>query len=299
MTCLITGGRGFVGYWLVQQLKDKYKVLISSREDTPDTIHLDLLNYKKICNIIEQYKIKKIFHLAAQPSVHISFEKPFDTIQYNVMSSLNVIRACQKFGTKLIFASTSEIYKSSSEQLTENSLIEPRSPYTISKLTVDYLIPLLPVKYVILRLFNQTGPRQSTNFVISSFAKQLAGIKLGKIDNTIKVGNLNVMRDFLDVRDAVRAYDLVSDDENEIYNICSGQLYKISDLLNKLIELANIKVNVEVDATRLRKFDVMKYYGSYDKINKKLGWKPEIPIEKTLSDLFEYWLQNYSQTEIV
>ena len=299
MKTLITGAKGFVGQHLTEYLRYKdYELYTSSRSFGNADIELDLKDYTKAKNILDNYKFDVIFHLSAQSSVHRSFQKPFNTMEDNIISTLNLLKIVHELNleTKVVIAGTSEIYKTSVKPMSEESAIEPRSPYTVSKLAIDYFTRViaehLNINVTVLRLFNHTGPGQSTEFVLSSFAQQLAMIKLDKQENVIKVGNLEVQRDFTDVRDVVRAYDLVCKEKEygECYNVCSNNAYNISDLLSKLIEISNLDVKVEVDSSRLRANDIPYYYGNYDKILAKHGWMPEIPIHKTLEDLYVYWL---------
>lgn len=297
---LITGGTGFVGKHLAKHLEKENDVYISSRKIIgKKCIKLNLASLEESRTILNDYKFDKIFHLSAQPSVHISWEKPFETVQGNVNTTLNLIKIISEDlqNTKLVLAGTSEIYKTSDEKMTEENIIDPRSPYTISKLTIDYFVRLmstfLRLNCTILRLFNHTGPGQSTEFVLSNFANQLAKIKLGKQEPIVKVGDLNVSRDFVDVRDVVKAYDLVSksNEHGIVYNVCSGNLYNIGELLDILIGTAKIKVKIEIEQSRLRKIDVPFYFGSYEKIYLKYGWEPKIQINQTLEDLYNWWLE--------
>lgn len=302
MNVLITGGTGFVGSYLFDYLsKNKnYNVFVSSRRRIENAIRLDLLDLYDIKTALLEYEFEKIFHLTAQSSVQLSFKDPFTTLFDNINTTINLLKVIydEKLKTKIVLASTSEVYKTSDNELTEDSLFEPRNPYAISKIVTDYLVKNISKDFkmnvTLLRLFNHTGPGQSDNFVISSFSRQLAEIKLGLKEPIIKVGNLDVVRDFVDVRDVVRAYEIVSNEESygEVYNVCSGNSYKIKELLKKLIEISGLDIKIKVDPNRLRKSDIPKFVGSYEKINKKFGWKPEIPIETTLEDMYYWWLEH-------
>jgi GDP-4-dehydro-6-deoxy-D-mannose reductase len=164
-------------------------------------------------------------------------------------------------------------------------------------LTIDYLVRQVAINrqinVTLLRLFNSIGPEQNESFVVSSFAKQLALIKLEKQDPVIYVGNLEASRDFMDVRDAVRAMFMVAHSEEfgEYYNVCAGKAYKIYDVLNLLISISGLKVDVVNDPERMRPSDVPIFVGDYSKINKKYGWQPMIPLEQSLSDTYQYWLE--------
>ena len=299
MKVLITGGTGFVGQYLMRylSLNKDYEVFISSRKkEDAKSIRIDFTDYQQIERVLNDYKFDKIFHLACQPSVHISFNDPFSTLNDNIVGTLNLLKACRGRAIKLILAGTSEVYKTTNSQMTEESYVDPQSPYAISKMTIDQFVRLsaeqLDLNITLLRLFNHTGPGQSTEFVLYSFAYQLAQIKKKNQKALMKVGNLQVQRDFTDVRDVVRAYDLVSNEKcfGEVYNVCNGMPFRLSDLLNTLIKISRVSVQIEVDENRLRKKDVMYYCGSYEKIYKKFDWYPIISIEDTLNDLFKYWM---------
>ena len=306
MKILVTGGGGFVGRHLVRELETQgdevwVGTIECEKEDRHVQFFLDDENWMD--RVLEKGKFDVIYHLAGQPSVHISFEKPFEVFVVNTIGALNLIKlVAERYKqTKLVVAGTSEVYKLKNEALTEDCDFDPKSPYAMSKLVVDYFIRKMSNKLelncTLMRPFSNIGPGQHENFALSSFAKQIAEIKLGKREKKIRVGNLNVYRDFIDVRDAVKAYSLVKNEneKGEVYDICSGILYKLSDCLDKLIQISGVEgIKIEVDQNRLRTNDVEYCLGSYEKINKKFGWKPEIKIEKTLTDLFNYWYEKLS-----
>jgi GDP-4-dehydro-6-deoxy-D-mannose reductase len=298
MKILITGGLGFVGQHLCKSLTLEHEILISSRSkfiysDGLLCKSLNLTKFEDVDNFITSNKIQTVIHLSAQSSVHVSFENPIHTMKDNILSTLNLLEVCQNNNIKLIVAGTSEVYKTKEQKLTENSELEARSPYTISKMVQDSYINLLkPENVILLRLFNHVGPGQSDNFVLSSFAKQLANIKKNNAEPVIYVGNLNVSRDFTDVRDVCRIYSTLVSNNNQssIYNVCSGNAYNILELLKKLIEIAKIDVEIKTDPSRIRKIDVPFFVGDNSKITNEFGWKPEIKIEQTLEDMFNWWM---------
>jgi GDP-4-dehydro-6-deoxy-D-mannose reductase len=141
------------------------------------------------------------------------------------------------------------------------------------------------------RAFNHTGPRRGDVFAMSSFAKQLASVELGRVEPVLRVGNLDAIRDFTDVRDVARAYVLAATggEPGEVYNIASGVGHSIRELLDTLIALSGIEVEVEIDPQRLRPSDVEILVGDSTRFRERTGWKPTIPLETTLSDLLDYW----------
>jgi GDP-4-dehydro-6-deoxy-D-mannose reductase len=144
------------------------------------------------------------------------------------------------------------------------------------------------------RPFTHIGPGQSDRFAISNFAKQLAEISLGKRDPVINVGNLHATRDITDVRDVVNAYGLLLEKgcSGQAYNVCSGEEISINKLLNELIELTDLEVRIECDASLMRNVEQKRIYGSYEKIHKETNWKPKISIRQTLADTLSHWVSN-------
>jgi GDP-4-dehydro-6-deoxy-D-mannose reductase len=179
--------------------------------------------------------------------------------------------------------------------ITESNPLRPLSPYAVSKVAQDFLgyqyFKSYGMKIVRTRAFNHTGPRRGEVFVTSNFARQLIETELGKRGPVLYVGNLDAVRDFSDVRDVVRAYALALEKgtPGEVYNIASGKGIKIKDLLAKLVEMTRVEIKIEKDPSRLRPSDVQLLTGSPEKFQKATGWKPEIPFERTLRDLMDYW----------
>jgi GDP-4-dehydro-6-deoxy-D-mannose reductase len=160
---------------------------------------------------------------------------------------------------------------------------------------------LIPLRYsnsklnvIIARPFNHIGPGQRAEFVVSSFAQQLAKIKLGKQEPVISVGNLDAKRDFCDVRDIVRGYRLAAEKGRGVYNFCSGHPVAISDVLNQLITISGCQVEIKQSPDRMRTSDIPENYGSLAKINSELGWKPEIELRTSLVDCYNYWIKSFS-----
>jgi len=308
-TNILITGTGFVSTHLTEYFnhKEDTKVTLCSRNKEGENIIKADLSDLRDCTFLKAFDFDKIFHLSAQSSVHVSVERPFDTIRSNINSVNNFLEVFAGTKTKLIFAGSSEVYKDSSKILTEESELEsqPKNIYALSRLTTDNLIRSVAkdrkIDCTLLRLFLHTGSGHSTNFALSSWAKQLADIKKGKQEKKIYVGNLQIQRSYCDVHDVCRAYDLVSDandDHGEVYNVCSGQAYLMKDLLKKLVEIANVDIEIIIDEKRVRKNDIMYIDGSYKKIKEKFGWEPLIPIEQTLKDLYQYWEQYEPSTSI-
>jgi GDP-4-dehydro-6-deoxy-D-mannose reductase len=201
---------------------------------------------------------------------------------------------------RVVIVTSAEIYglvQAEDLPLTEETVPQPRHPYGVSKLAAGQLVPIYWQRYglevVEARPFNHIGPRQSLGFVVSDFASQLAAIKLGQQAPQLSVGNLEAQRDFTDVRDVIRAYVRLAESgqPGEAYLICSGQPVAIQRVLSTLIELADADVAIEPDMGRMRPSDVPCLFGSYAKIERDPGWRPQIPLRQSLADALADWLR--------
>lgn len=310
---LITGASGFVGNYLAKELlKDsEYQIfgtyLIEESKNASDVkdlitfIKLDLTNREEVLRVIEKIKPDGIFHLAAMASVADSFKNPWETIKNNVKSEINLfegLRNANLLTTKIIIISSSEVYgfvESKFIPINENTPFNPINPYAVSKVTCDLLGYQYNISYkmpiIRARPFNHIGPGQRDGYVVSSFAKQIANIEKGAVEPIIRVGNLDSKRDFTDVRDMVRAYKLLFEkgEIGEVYNLGRGKSYKISDILNMLLSLSNVKINIEIDPDKFRPSDMMDNVCDNSKFVMLTQWKPEIMIEQTLKETLDYW----------
>jgi len=295
MEVLITGVNGFVGYHLKKYLlENNFEVCgtdISS--DNNVDYEVDLLDKRKIEELIINVRPDFIFHLAAQSSVSLSWLKPELTMDVNVQGTKNLLKAVKSNipNSRILIISSADVYGNPSKlPLTEKSELNPISPYGKSKLELEKLALSYGLNVVVSRTFTHTGPGQKPTFVCSDFAKQIVEIEKGK-KPIIHTGNLDIRRDFTDVRDIVGAYLLALEkcNFNEIYNICSGKVYSIKNLLDILLSLSGIKVQIKIDSNKMREKDVLIMAGDNSKFIKATGWKPMIPIDQTLKDLLDYW----------
>lgn len=307
MRVLITGISGFVGTYLSDYLKQQgnYEIFgistsIESEEDKVKIFKCDLLDQTKILEIIEKIKPEYIFNLAALSSPRKSFDEPGKTIGNNVNSQLNILEAVRKLDikTRILIVSSADIYgivPAENLPIDEENPINPTNPYAVSKATQD----LLGLQYfnsfgmdiVRVRPFNHTGPGQSDLFVIPAFCKRIAQAKKEN-KKTIKVGNLNAKRDFTDVRDIIKAYVLALEKgkAGDVYNLGSGISVSMQEVVNKLIALAGGVIETEVDESLLLPVDNPELVCDYSKFAGLTGWRPEIPLDKTLSDTLDYWI---------
>lgn len=306
MKALVTGANGFAGHYLVQHLLSQGDQVLGGvvTEVTPDfpcqTVAMDVQNLEQCREVVATYDPEVIYHLAGMafaPRAESDFNA---ALLLNVGGVHNVLRAAEVLGrpTKVLIVSSAEVYGRVSPAdlpLTENCAVRPAHNYSLSKLLAETVAQRFAqyghVDPIIVRPFNHIGPGQSRDFVVSSFAYQLAQIQLGKQDAVIEVGNLEAKRDFTDVRDIVRAYRLALTKGRGIYNLGSGKSIAIQQILDMLIEISGLKVTVKPDPSRMRRAEVPEVYGSYDRAQSELGWEPQLPLRDTLRSVYEYWVR--------
>ena len=316
MKALITGITGFAGSHLAEYLLEhqpQVKVYGTRRWRSPldniegildrvELVECDLRDYNSVLETLEHVKPDFIFHLAAQSFVPTSWNAPTETLDTNIVGQTNIFEACRRLGLDPVIqiACSSEEYglvHPEETPIKETNDLRPLSPYAVSKVGQDYLgyqyFMSYGLKVIRTRGFNHTGPRRGDVFVTSNFAKQLARIKAGQAEPVIHVGNLTAIRDFTDVRDTVRAYWLAVNhaEPGEVYNIATGSGITIQELLDRLIDLSGVEVEVREDPARMRPSDVEILIGDSSKFREATGWEPEIPLEKTLQDIVQYWAE--------
>ena len=315
MRVLITGITGFVGSHLAEYClkKDNVQVYGIKRWRSPldnltgivgkvKLVDCDLRDENSILLAIQAVEPERVFHLAAQSYVQTSYTAPRDTIETNIIGTLNILEAVRRVGIDPLIhiCSSSEVYGQVYENeipITENNPLRPQSPYAVSKVGEDLLsyqyFKAYNLRTIRTRAFTHTGPRRGAVFAESSFAKQIAEIEAGKKEPVIYVGNLDSVRTFMDVRDIVNAYWLALEKgiPGEVYNIGGEVTKKVGDMLNTLLDLSPVgkKVKVEVDVGLLRPSDVTLQIPSTEKFRKQTKWKLTIPFEKTMIDLLDYW----------
>lgn len=306
MKCLITGVNGFAGSYLAEYLLTKKLEILGTiyPKDSPkitkiQTFPCNLSQQDEIQEIIKKTKPDIIFHLAGQSYVPFSWQDPIGTFNINVMGTLYLLDAIRKYSPNsktLIIGSGDEYGEVDGERpLTEETPLRPQNPYAVTKVCVDLLSEQFARYYnlhiVRVRPFPHIGPRQSPNFVVADFSRQIALIEKQKQVPIIKVGNLESKRDFTDVRDMVRAYWLAIEKgkNGEVYNISSGKIYSIREILEKLLSLTNIKIKIEQNHSKLRPKDTEIKVGDSQRFSNLTGWRPKIPIEQTLWETLNWW----------
>lgn len=313
MRVLITGITGFVGSHMAEYLLTKKDVEVwgfdrwrSNKENIRDIedkisiIECDMRDASSVESAMRKIRPEKIFHLAAQSFVPTSWHAPAETLTTNIIGELNIFDACRTIGINpcIQLAGSSEEYGMvypNETPIKETNPLRPLSPYGVSKVGQDLLGYQYAMSYkmniIRTRGFNHTGPRRGEVFVESNFAKQIAKIEKGKQPPIISVGNLDSRRDYTDARDMVKAYWLSTEkcEPGEVYNICTGKDYTIRKVLDILLSYSKVKVDINQDPARMRPSDVEILLGDNTKFCKATGWKPEIPFEKTMEDLLNYW----------
>lgn len=315
MNYLITGASGFVGGHLVEAiLKEAPDAQITVMDlKEPDYfflernvrcsvrfIKVDLTESDEVRKTVKKSEADFIIHLAAFSSVAYSWQNPVDCFKNNANIFLNLLEAVRHEGPKarLLSVGSSDQYGTVDKArmpLKETEPFNPTSPYAVARVAQEHMVGVYTkgfnLNIVSTRSFNHFGPRQDDRFVLSSFAKQVAEIKKTAQAPVINVGDLSIVRDFVDVRDVVKAYLslLKKGETGEIYNVCSGVGRSLKDCLNMLIRVAGVECEVKKTMERTRPVDNPVIIGDNTKIRNITGWSPQIPFEATLRDLYQYW----------
>jgi GDP-4-dehydro-6-deoxy-D-mannose reductase len=319
---LITGISGFVGGHFTRFIVDKKSDcvihglsrskpawdFIEDRNHVLDAItfhQCDLLDSKKINEIIGKIQPDYILHLASFSSVSQSWSEPMASFLNNTNAFLNIAESVriQSLNTKILSVGSSEEYgivKESDLPLTEKKHVAPANPYAVARVSEEHLAQIYAKGYHLniccTRSFNHIGPGQSDQFVVSSIAKQFAEIAIHHKKPVIQIGAGSIIRDFIDIEDVIRAYDAILEKgvTGEVYNVCGGRGHSILNIVSALSELTHTPVIVEQNQLLLRPIDNPILIGSYDKLQNTAGWKPDCPIEKSLEKIHTYWVNKLS-----
>ncbi len=304
MRALVIGAAGFVGRFLVQHLLEQGDEVFATTLREPielpqeRTFALDITSAASAAEVFEQVRPDVVYHLAGisfVPEAEADFDK---ALQVNVGGTANVLRHAHLVSrrTAVLFVSSAEVYgqvEPSDLPIRESTPLRPANNYSLSKRMGELLVERYArqnaLTCTIVRPFNHIGPGQSSRFVASNFALQLARIAHGKAPPVLQVGNLEARRDFSDVRDIVRAYRMLAHQEGGVFNLGSGQSRPIHSLLDGLIRVSGLKVRIEQDPARMRGPEVPELYASFDRAESVVGWRPQVPIEQSLSDIYRYW----------
>jgi GDP-4-dehydro-6-deoxy-D-mannose reductase len=301
---LVTGGNGFVGRHLIEELRNRgYETVVAGHGaafgDGSCDVAIDLRESGKLLPLLESARPRVVFHLAAQAFVPRATEDPLETYDVNVMGTARLVDAIRALpeGAKprLLFASSAEVYgphEFSELPLRETTLAKPATPYAASKLAGEAIVLSSARTYgfeaIVTRAFNHIGPGQSERFSVPRFARHLAAIALGG-SPILPVGNLETKRDFLDVRDVVRAYIDLSErgTPGEIYNVCSGVGTRMAEVLRQLVMTAHVPVEIREDPALMRPADVSNVYGDNAKLKAATSWEPTYSLARSLRDIYE------------
>jgi GDP-4-dehydro-6-deoxy-D-mannose reductase len=312
MRALITGVTGFVGSHLAEYLLDKGAEVVGTarwRSQTANIDHIqdkiqlvecDLRDYASVKRVLTEVQPDQVYHLAAQSFVHSSWQAPAETLTTNILGQLHILEAMRdlKINPPSMVACSSEEYglvKPEETPIKETNPLRPLSPYAVSKVGQDLLAYQYHQSYgthvIRTRAFNHDGPRRGKVFATSNFAYQISQIEKGRAEPVLRVGNLEALRDFTDVRDMVKGYVLAVEkgEPGEVYNLCSGKAHSIQEVVDILLGRAKVKIRVEQDPARIRPSDVPILLGDFSKFHALTGWKPTIPFEQTLGDLLDWW----------
>ena len=317
MKALVIGAAGFVGGYLIRELKScgyevaATKLPFEKLDSDAQVFDLDITDPKQVEELIGQKRPDKIFHLAAQSSVKVSWDNPALTVKVNVLGSLNVITACKALmsdgykPTILMIGSAEEYGKVAPEScpIKETLPCSPKNVYALTKMAQNGLASIYAEAYgmdiVNVRAFNHTGPAQATQFVVSDFCSQAAMIEAGKKEPVISVGNLEAKRDFTDVRDIVRAYVMLAEKGRggQTYNVGSGKAVRIADILDMIIAKAKCPIEVKTDPARMRPSDVPIHCADTEKLRAETGWEQKYPLDQTIEDTLNYFREMYAKDQ--
>jgi GDP-4-dehydro-6-deoxy-D-mannose reductase len=310
---LVTGAGGFAGQHLLRLLLEEpgamvFGATLDGLEPPAGTLSreersrvewrpLDITSNQSLRTLLDTGGFDQIYHLAGQSSVGESFANPLATWDVNATGTLRLLTALGHSGyqSRVLVISSAEVYGSvpvEAQPVPEDRAAAPVTPYGASKLGAEAVALQAAAsgatEVVVARSFNHAGPGQDARFIFPSMARQLAAMNAGIADPVLRVGNLEAKRDFLDVRDVVRAYVrlLEQGESGTVYNVCSGISHSLQELVEQLVQISATRALIEVDPERFRPVDIPELRGSPDRL-RSLGWQPTIPMGKTLQDLYD------------
>lgn len=306
MRVLVTGGTGFVGQHLVRLLQRRrtrtifstYLVKPSNPVAGAELLPCDIRDRDQVLQVVRYAQPQHIYHLSALSSVIKSFDGAREVWDTNVWGAMNLLDAVREAApqARILLVGSSQCYGANKRlPVVEDEGLSPASPYAASKAAAEMLATQYfhgcGLQVIRTRPFNHTGPGQSAEFVCSDLARQVAEIELGLRSPVLRIGNIRVERDFSDVRDVVRAYELLLQRgaAGDVYNVASGRGVAITQVVKHLRSCCRRPFQIDVEQKRVRPGEVARMYGSNRKLRRVTGWRPEYSLSQTLHDLYEFW----------
>lgn len=313
MKSLIIGAAGFVGAYLIRHLKQELGHLVAATKMPQEQLRaeaigageidiydLDILDPDAVLELLRAVRPDYIFHLAAQSSVAAAWKNPGMTVDVNIRGAVHVLEALRRLDARprMLLVGSGEEYglvQPGEVPIREDHRIDPGNIYAATKGCQNMLGRIYARAYglevLMVRAFNHIGPNQAPLFVVSDFCRQAAWIEAGRQESVMRVGNLDVKRDFTDVRDVVRAYAMLvqTGKAGETYNVGSGRAVKIADILQMILERSAAGIQVEADPAKLRPVDLPVIEADIRKLRQTTGWRPLIRLEQTIEETLEYW----------
>ena len=309
-TTLVTGAAGFAGSHLLDLLSGNGakpgSIVAWQRPNTNGSSSrhadagvqwaaVDLLDRDAVRSAIARIRPTAVYHCAGAAHVGRAWEQAESTFATNVRGTHHLLDALARTGveSRVLIPSSALVYASADRALREDDPLLPSSPYGLSKLAQEMLAPHAGrgVTVMVARAFNHFGPRQDPFFAAAGFARRIADIEHGKWEPEIAVGNLDARRDLTDVRDTVRAYQLMLERgrPGDVFNVCSGVAIEIRELLERLIARARVTVRIRIDPARYSPNDTPLLLGDPTRIRERLGWTARIPLDQSVDDLLAHW----------
>jgi GDP-4-dehydro-6-deoxy-D-mannose reductase len=308
VTVLLIGASGFAGQHFAAAVRAADLELVTASTDGGGAdLACDLLEPASVAKAVTEAQPKAIVNMAGQASVAASWKEPRQTLELNAIGVLNLLEAAVARAPQsyLLCVSSADAYGTPEPDelpLTEETPLRPVSPYGSSKAAMETLVAQYTrshgIRAGVVRAFNQIGPGQSSKFIASSLARQIAVAELrGEEQLEMTVGNVSAARDFTDIRDSAQAY--VSMVENELtgtYNLCSGKALKIEELIDRMASQSRLTVEMKIDPALVRKSDPPLVVGSSHRLQEATGWQPRTPIAETVAAMIDWWREHLDDT---
>lgn len=303
---LVTGAAGFAGSHLLDVLRQQpgrgpifgwHHPTLHANADSVTWQGVDLIDAASVRAAIEASRPAEVYHLAGAADVGRAWTFAEEALRVNALGTHHLLDALRRLGldARVLVIGSAAVYRPSLEAVGEDAPIGPPSPYGVSKLAQEMTAlqahTLHGQRVMVARAFNHVGPRQSAAYFSGAFAAQIAEIEAGKQPPKILHGNLEARRDLTDVRDTVRAYRALMEhgQPGHVYNVCSGEAHGVGDVLDRLIALSGVRVEKVADTSRMRPSDQPLLVGRCDRLARATGWRREIPLDRTLTDILQDW----------